>query len=1273
MDRLTWGKGFEVAREDINELQDNIEQSEEFLAIFTGAEGIIETLTLPEDQRELATVENFPTANLSVDILAGNGIDNKGKVIRVRSQADLTMTTDDSGNSTAVAASGNERWASIFIEWDETDEDRRIDLDGLEYFQRQLDDHKFHIITSAEFLDTLSQIDKDNLRPAKPVAHYLIVADVLMTFSMTQIFDADIFKDRKEGITQGNAKNLGFDNDGLLYTPGTDDVDAALEEVMSFITGINTPTSVIELQHRYFQLATNNLRLFFDKTNDLVYSMKATKYDIKRVDQFWNGTKTGAVYEAEVSPTENYIVFRSNNVGGSTFTKELVLDKGDVFNPKVIWTGTEWGVFWVHEDTITSEISIRFQRIDDNDPPVPVGSMVFDINEASSKTLTDKNTYRWGVAWDSGLGKFLITWQDNADRIWIRELTRLTGVLGTSTRVDDGVSTSFTYFTPVVSRCNSFWVVSYTSSNNELNFVAFNDALSPTPATGEETIAISTGFVLGSLHSTCTTNDNVMVVLADSSLDAKSFRIDTTNLAAGYVSVGSWDAGGNVVQVFGLIWNTNFNNIAVFFSDDSHTKRLLYREMSESSVAGSNTEMDGSNNAIYSTTDGFLSKPQFEAGGTANYRFVGLDFALKFPFDIRPLKYFFAQDQATPTQSNPAFEQGDGGNFSLILGFNPKVAIKISLAEFDGDSITVTDDQIVKFDITPSLFTTGSITNNDNLITGGDIVDRASFVYNFATIKLLSRMDATVVDGIIVGNSTDVARTDLEYVASPAVIKGDGTFIEADPRTGQITIIDTGLATQAELDSAIAMIDMQYDLVFNRADFASDALAGAQLKTDIESGSFTTIFIRNGTYEFNGVATSLINVASNVTRIEAESLEGVELLFSGTNIGSNGTIYNIASCTFVNLRVHITNVTSLHGFESEPIEAQWINCKAERDLGIAIVTFAAGFRCTSDSALVKAHGCIVRGNFGINFENIRGGISDCRGVITLASIFFCKNITNFVFDSKAETGNNSVSIINVCENVSNVLVESIPGGYDFTSAPNQPAGFDIIAGCDTVNGFKWEDTLQNITSTIFSFLSNCDNISNIDIKLGMLTLSGSNPNMASSLRGFSNSTLSCFLRINNAAANVDIITDSVRLSGIELNINADDIPDPGASINCFSSCENLSSCFAFSFSTNIGGTLIGYNLCENMSACNAEFPNITNNNSVIIYEGCSEVAACRGQGDVASGPSGILYGYNNCDRVTTCLAENTGTSPGFRQSSGVSNRILNAGTGVSNTPITTFS
>lgn len=139
-----------------------------------------------------AVTEHSPTPNLTVDVEGPALVyDQSAQRIAWNTTQVIDITIDENGSATAVGTSGNEKYLSIFAEFDRNLSDPRTDGFGATVFFDNAESYKINVVQGTEA--PTGTATKPALR-----GDQILLADVLITYSMTQVQNSDIDDSRSQ-------------------------------------------------------------------------------------------------------------------------------------------------------------------------------------------------------------------------------------------------------------------------------------------------------------------------------------------------------------------------------------------------------------------------------------------------------------------------------------------------------------------------------------------------------------------------------------------------------------------------------------------------------------------------------------------------------------------------------------------------------------------------------------------------------------------------------------------------------------------------------------------------------------------------------------------------------------------------------------------------------------------------------------------------------------------------------------------------------------------
>lgn len=142
----------------------------------------------------MAVSQKSGTPNLTVDV-SGPGVaySKAGERIFFSGLQNVNLAADDAAVNTAVAAPGNSRVVSLFVEFDRLLSDPRIDGNSVTVFFQRNESFAFSVVAGAEATTGLEA--PPALDPNK-----ILLADITLAYGQTQILNSHVSTARREAL-----------------------------------------------------------------------------------------------------------------------------------------------------------------------------------------------------------------------------------------------------------------------------------------------------------------------------------------------------------------------------------------------------------------------------------------------------------------------------------------------------------------------------------------------------------------------------------------------------------------------------------------------------------------------------------------------------------------------------------------------------------------------------------------------------------------------------------------------------------------------------------------------------------------------------------------------------------------------------------------------------------------------------------------------------------------------------------------------------------------
>ena len=169
-----------VSEAEIDGAFDRAELADQAIVSDTGLVGVVQGATV---------TQHAPTADLTVDVLTGTAYDPAGQRMRVPSLQVVDMSVDHLSQSTAVTSGGNTNILALFLLFERSLSDPRIDGNSNQVFFQRDEAFDFKVVQSGE-----------GASPSPPAleADKILLADVTLSFGTTQILNAAISTARRQ-------------------------------------------------------------------------------------------------------------------------------------------------------------------------------------------------------------------------------------------------------------------------------------------------------------------------------------------------------------------------------------------------------------------------------------------------------------------------------------------------------------------------------------------------------------------------------------------------------------------------------------------------------------------------------------------------------------------------------------------------------------------------------------------------------------------------------------------------------------------------------------------------------------------------------------------------------------------------------------------------------------------------------------------------------------------------------------------------------------------
>jgi len=456
-----------------------------------------------------------------------------------------------------------------------------------------------------------------------------------------------------------------------------------------------------------------------------------------------------------------------------------------------------------------------------------------------------------------------------------------------------------------------------------------------------------------------------------------------------------------------------------------------------------------------------------------------------------------------------------------------------------------------------------------------------------------------------------------------------------------------------------------YELVLIRSDYGSDVDAGNALVTAVNSGSYDTIWVDEGTWNIGTQTISL----GGVREFKGASKQNTTIV-STKNSGATFTSMDrilLQDFTLVNAQP-IPSAYSMISFN--PFYPTIVrNVFLSKGTG-SFMPNKVCFDGLGGSPYVRIINCESDGA-GVFAEDIHGEITGCYATEVGQTILDnCKNVTNFTFDEIVTGFSATYKLFNTCENLTNIR--------HYETGTKTPAGsFAVFSQCDNVTNYKFDEiggySTGGAGQAVYFFIM-CNNVVNPYISTGRLTSSNSVVRLFDNCHGVSNFNITTSFEYGNIESSVFYDCKGVSNGYVEIT---DDQPvgqvQPvirGLTANNTSATTNKNySNIDINFDPilNAGSTDV-VDTVEQISNITVYIGTTLAGNSHTAFQDCRGVSNCSAIGNTSKN---FFHGFDNCANVIGCHATRCQTRS-YNSTTGYANTYFNATAGAGNTALAAF-
>jgi len=240
MDRLDWYFRQLVTEGNLDAAFDNAETADKRIVSELALDGVVTGLVVSQ---------HAPVPDFTVDVTPGTTYDPEGRRVRVPTTQNPDCVEDEAGVPTAVQNPGNEKWVSVFAEFDRALSDPRTDGNGQTVYFARAESFRLNVTQGAEA--AIGNAVRPQLRDDQT-----LLCDVRLEFGDASIVDARIDTTRRQDAVVVDGTPNSVRAGSLREAVG--DVVAALNTHVTNADAGHPATSIdVEARNAWYDGTTN--------------------------------------------------------------------------------------------------------------------------------------------------------------------------------------------------------------------------------------------------------------------------------------------------------------------------------------------------------------------------------------------------------------------------------------------------------------------------------------------------------------------------------------------------------------------------------------------------------------------------------------------------------------------------------------------------------------------------------------------------------------------------------------------------------------------------------------------------------------------------------------------------------------------------------------------------------------------------------------------------------------------------------------------------------